>query len=101
VNAVLIHGDATPTNFLFRSKQDLAVIDLERMWPGDSAADLGRIVAELKHLFWWYAHYRWASEPYIQHFYHSYDSHLPTATSTLPAVTDRGRSYMGCDPLRI
>src|SRR5690606_40897980 len=30
---------------------DLTVIDLERVWPGDAAADLGCLTAELRYLF--------------------------------------------------
>jgi tRNA A-37 threonylcarbamoyl transferase component Bud32 len=100
VGAVLIHGDATPTNFVF-SGHDLAVIDLERLNPSDRAADLGRVAAELKHLFWLYTSDRWASEPYIQHFYASYVRHLPAAADTEATLTNRGRFYMGCDLLRI
>ena len=101
VDAVLIHGDATPTNFLFRGDHDLAAIDLERLNPSDRAADLGRVAAELKHLFWLYTQDRWASEPYIQHFYGSYVRHLHAAADTKVTLTNRGRFYMGCDLLRI
>ena len=101
VDAVLIHGDATPTNFLFRADHDLAAIDLERLNPSDRAADLGRVAAELKHLFWLYTQDRWASEPYIQHFYGSYVRHLHATADTKVTLTNRGRFYMGCDLLRI
>lgn len=101
VGAVLIHGDATPTNFVFRGDHDLAAIDLERLHPSDRAADLGRVAAELKHLFWQYTQDRWASEPYIQHFYGSYVRHLPAVADTEARLTNRGRFYMGCDLLRI
>jgi hypothetical protein len=101
VDAVLIHGDATPTNFLFRGDHDLAAIDLERLNASDRAADLGRVAAELKHLFWLYTRDRWASEPYIQHFYGSYVHHLHAAADTKVTLTNRGRFYMGCDLLRI
>ncbi len=31
IRNVIIHGDATPTNFLFTGNADVAAIDLERM----------------------------------------------------------------------
>jgi len=101
VDAVLIHGDATPTNFVFREDNDLTAIDLERLHPSDRAADLGRVAAELKHLFWLYTQDRWASEPYIRHFYGSYVPHMHAVTDTEATLTNRGRFYMGCDLLRI
>ena len=52
---VLIHGDATPTQFLF-SDDGMVVVDFERLQYGDRAADIGRIAAETKaplpRLFW-------------------------------------------------
>lgn len=50
---VLVHGDATPPHFLFEAdSDDLVVIDVERLWPGDAAADVGCLAAELRYLFW-------------------------------------------------
>lgn len=50
---VLVHGDATPPHFLFEpGSDDLVVIDVERLWPGDAAADVGCLAAELRYLFW-------------------------------------------------
>jgi aminoglycoside phosphotransferase (APT) family kinase protein len=101
VKNVTVHGDATPTNFVFPGADDLAVIDLERFGPGDCAADLGRVAAELKHLCWWYGHDRWASEPFIVHLYAAYQSGRALSAAAMRSVTDRGRFYMGCDLLRI
>lgn len=101
VGAVLIHGDATPTNFVFCGGDGLAVIDLERLSPSDGAADLGRLAAELKHLFWWYSGDLWASEGFIRALYADYRCLRGTAAGEPAELTDRGRYYMGCDLLRI
>ena len=96
---VLIHGDATPTQFLF-SDSGVVVIDFERLQYGDRAADIGRIAAELKHLFAIYASDPWASEPYIQRFYHDYYSQAQAA-GDFSWLTKRARFHMGCSELRI
>ena len=95
--AVLVRGDPTPPHFVF-SETELAVIDLERLWPGDPAADLGCLVAELKYLFGCNGHDPWASEPYIRHLYASY---LEAASADAAALTNRGRFYQGVYELRI
>lgn len=95
----LVHGDATPLNFIHEGEHRLTVIDLERLWPGDPAEDLGCLVAELKHLFFWYAHEPWGSEPYIQHVYGTYASCREGEDFGL--LTERGRFHMGCVLLRI
>ncbi|MBA3531525.1 MAG: aminoglycoside phosphotransferase family protein [Ardenticatenales bacterium] len=98
---VLIHGDATPANFIFQEGQGVIAIDLERLRLGDRAADLGCIAAELKHLFLWYGHDEGASEPYIQHLYQSYVNYMAAQDESLTSLTARGRFYMGCIELRI
>ena len=98
---VLIHGDANPTNFRFSGEHGVTIIDLERLQPGDRAADLGCVVAELKHLFWWYSHDSWASEQYIQHLYATYTSYLHEGAEDFAALITRGRFYMGCYELHI
>ena len=47
--AVLVHGDATPSNFLFGKGRTVLAIDLERMQWTDRAFDLGRLCGELAH----------------------------------------------------
>jgi aminoglycoside phosphotransferase (APT) family kinase protein len=49
--AVLVHGDATPSNLLFGGGPDVIAIDLERMRWADRNFDLGRLCGELKHFF--------------------------------------------------
>jgi hypothetical protein len=98
---VLTHGDAVFPNFLCSGEHGITSIDLERLWPGDAAMDLGCVVAELKHLFFIYSHNIWASEPYIQHFYESYFNCLPKPADDFSTLTSRGRFYMGCYELRM
>jgi hypothetical protein len=95
----LVHGDATPTHFLFDGGGNVTAIDLERLQSGDSAVDIGCMAAELKHLFFWYTHDPWASEPYIQHLYARYACCVPQEDWL--SLTTRGRFYMGCYALRI
>lgn len=96
---VLVHGDATPVNFIHDGEHRLTAIDLERLWPGDPAEDLGCLAAELKHLFFWYAHEPWGSEPYIRHVYGTYAS--CREGEDFGRLTERGRFHMGCVLLRI
>ena len=96
---VLIHGDATSTQFLF-SGDGMVVVDFERLQYGDRAADIGRIAAELKHLFPVYSGDPWASEPYIQRFYRDYYRETRGA-GDFGWLTERARFYMGCSELRI
>lgn len=96
---VLIHGDATPSQFLF-SEDELVVVDFERLHYGDCAADIGRMAGELKHLFSFYIGNPWASEPYIQHFYRDYYRRALNA-GDFSALTQRARFHMGCSELRI
>jgi thiamine kinase-like enzyme len=98
---VLIHGDATPANFIFEEGAGVTAIDLERLRRGDRATDLGYIAAELKHLFFWYADDLAASESYIQHFYQSYVNYMQAGDESLVSLAARGRFYMGCTELRI
>lgn len=97
---VLVHGDATPVNFIHDREQGVTAIDLERLWLGDPAEDLGCLVAELKHLFFWYARDPWGSEPYIQHVYGAYRGYA-RESEDFGLLTTRGRFRMGCVLLRI
>lgn len=68
---VVVHGDATPTNFLF-DRENVTGIDLERLRWDDRCWDLGFIAAELKHHFMWRMGNGWAAEPFIGHFLWQY-----------------------------
>jgi tRNA A-37 threonylcarbamoyl transferase component Bud32 len=98
--AVLVHGDATPTQFLFPGSDELVAIDFERLHYADRAADIGRIAGELKHLFAKYAGDPWASEPFIQGFYRDYYRQA-SAAGDFGWLTQRARFHMGCSELRI
>jgi hypothetical protein len=63
---VMVHGDATPTNFLFYHEK-VTGIDLEKMKSADRCWDLGFLAAELKHNFLIENKSTWDSEPYIRH----------------------------------
>jgi len=67
----IVHGDATPTNFLF-DNENVTAIDLESMKWADRCWDLGFIAAELKHHFMWRTGNGWAAEPFIGHFLWQY-----------------------------
>jgi len=95
----IVHGDATPTNFLFDNGNVIA-IDLESMKWADRCWDLGFIAAELKHHFMWRTGNGWTAEPFISHFLWEYtinygDTHFfHTITRKLPL-------YMALGLLRI
>lgn len=71
---VLVHGDATPTNFLFPADRELVALDLERMKPSDRVWDLGLVCGEIKHAFLWRRRDGPGAEPYIGHFLQRYAS---------------------------
>ncbi|WP_258314916.1 aminoglycoside phosphotransferase family protein [Streptomyces sp. Act143] len=97
---VLIHGDATPTQFLFPPTGELVAVDFERLQYGDRAADIGRMAGELKHLFRLYTGDPWAGEPHIRHFYAAYLAAAAPAVEA-DALLDRARFHMACSELRI
>ena len=97
---VLIHGDATPTNFLFPNGEAVA-LDLERLGPGDRLWDLSWVAGELKHAWGWRTTNFCGSEAAIRHFFRMYLN----ATDFDPALTDRlfqlNPFYMALAELRI
>lgn len=68
---VVVHGDATPTNFFFHHNE-VTAIDLEKMKFADRCWDLGFIAAELKHHFMWRTGDGQRAEPFIGHFLWEY-----------------------------
>ena len=70
-NEVIVHGDATPTNFLFENDR-VTAIDLEKMKWADRCWDLGFVAAELKHHFLWRTGSGAGAEPFIGHFLWQY-----------------------------
>jgi aminoglycoside phosphotransferase (APT) family kinase protein len=98
---VTVHGDATPTNFLFPDNGDVVAIDLERMKPSDRIYDVGMICGELKHAFLWRTGNRYTSEPFIEHFLRRYAGSFPSPAGAFRGVTQRLPFYMAMTELRI
>jgi aminoglycoside phosphotransferase len=97
---VLIHGDATPTNFLFPNGRAVA-LDLERLRAGDRLWDLSWMAGELKHAWGWRTSNLSGSEGAIQYFFRMYLA----AMKPDPALTYRlyglNPFYMALAELRI
>lgn len=68
---VLLHGDATPTNFLFPDGRAVA-IDLERLRWGDRLFDLGWVTGELRHAWGWRSGRFAPAEAACRHFLAAY-----------------------------
>ncbi|MBF0529690.1 MAG: aminoglycoside phosphotransferase family protein [Deltaproteobacteria bacterium] len=98
---VVVHGDATPSNFLFGRGRVVMAIDLERMKWGDRVFDIGRVCGELKHFFFRATGNVWAAEPFIGHFLWEYAGHFPDRESAFRSITRRLPFYMGLNLLRI
>jgi hypothetical protein len=98
---VLVHGDATPSNFLFGKDNTVMAIDLERMQWADRVFDLGRLCGELAHFFHQGKGDPGAAEPFIGHFLWEYCCHFPDRMSAFRAITRRIPFYMGITLLRI
>lgn len=98
---VVIHGDATPVNFVFPAPGEVVAMDLERLRPGDAMADIGCVAAELRHAFFLNTGNSYAGEPFIQHFYARYAEHRCSGSEEFEAMTGRGRFWMGVTELRI
>lgn len=96
---VIVHGDATPTNFLFYANSVVGV-DLEEMKWADRCWDLGFMAAELKHHFMWRMGDGWAAEPFIGHFLWEYAVNYGD-TRFFHAVTRKIPLYMALGLLRI
>jgi thiamine kinase-like enzyme len=96
---VIVHGDATPTNFLF-NHQKVTGIDLEKMKWTDRCWDLGFIAAELKHHYMWRAGDGKKAEPFIGHFLWEYAVAFGD-TRIFYSITRRLPLYMALGLLRI
>jgi len=97
----IVHGDATPTNFLFVDGGGVVAIDLERMKHADPVWDLGMVCGELKHAFLWRTGNPWAAEPFIRGFLERYAAAFPDRKGTFRAVTRRLPFFMALTELRI
>ncbi len=99
--SVLVHGDATPTNFFFHAEDGVTAIDLERMHLADRAYDIGFLAAELKHHFAWRLLNSALSERFISHFIQAYCSNFETPRQAFDSITARNPFYMALGELRI
>lgn len=86
---VLVHGDATPPNFIFRENLAVTAIDFERMKYADRVFDLGRIVGEIQHYFIHHGRSKEDAEPYIGHFLWEYARHFPNHHEAFRSITAR------------
>jgi aminoglycoside phosphotransferase (APT) family kinase protein len=98
---VLVHGDATPTNFIFPEGQGCIAIDLERMRPGDRMMDVGMVCGELKHSFLWRTGNKYASERHIGHFLREYAGRFKHREKVYNSIMLRNPFYMALTELRI
>lgn len=98
---VLVHGDATPANFLLGDGLQVTAIDLERMKWADRVFDVGRIAGELQHAFLQATGNKYAAEPFIGHFLWEYACHFPDRQSAFRSISGRVPFYMALTLLRI
>lgn len=97
----LVHGDATPTNFIFNSEDGVTAIDLERMHAEDPMYDIGMFAAELKHHFALRILDADASESYIGRFLRRYCDAYSSEDAVFEAMTYRSRFFMALGEIRI
>jgi aminoglycoside phosphotransferase (APT) family kinase protein len=98
---VLVHGDATPANFLLGDGLQVTAIDLERMKWADRVFDVGRIAGELQHAFLLATGNKYAAEPCIGHFLWEYACHFPERRRAFTAICERVPFQMALTLLRI
>jgi aminoglycoside phosphotransferase (APT) family kinase protein len=98
---VIVHGDATPTNFIFSDSGNVVAIDLERMKRLDRVFDIGMICGELKHSFLLRTGNPYASEPFIRHFVKRYVRDFQYPDRAFRDITRRLPFYMALTELRI
>jgi len=98
---VVVHGDATPDNFVFGDHLAVMAFDLERTKHADRVFDTGRIAGELKHFFLRATGNPNAAECFIGHFLWEYACHFPNRESAFQSITGRTPFYMGITLLRI
>ncbi len=97
---VLVHGDATPTNFLFPDGRVVA-LDLERLRLADRLWDLSWVAGELKHAWGWRTGRMDGAEPAIGHFFATYMAALPADAALRRRIFAINPFYMAMAELRI
>jgi thiamine kinase-like enzyme len=98
---VFVHGDATPSNFLFGDGLHVIAIDLERMKRADRVFDIGRIAGEIQHFYLQGLGDKFAAEPFIGHFLWEYACHFPDRERAFRSITSRVPFHMALTLLRI
>jgi aminoglycoside phosphotransferase len=97
---VLVHGDATPTNFLFPDHRAVA-LDLERLRFADRLWDLSWVAGELKHAWAWRTGHPTGAEGAIGHFFAAYLAALPVGPGLAERLLLLNPFYMALAELRI
>lgn len=98
---VLVHGDATPSNFFFGDGLYVISFDMERVKRSDRIFDVGRLAGELQHFFLRSTGNKYAAEKFIGHFLWEYSCHFPDRDRTFEAICRRVPFYMGTTLMRI
>jgi len=96
----ITHGDATTTNFVFPRDGGVVVVDWERLYAGDPAFDLGRLMAEVTHSINQHGGSVAEAQPFVEHMVDAYRRALP-ATWRDDDLLGRARFYRASSTLRI
>jgi len=96
----LTHGDATTTNFVFPGQGRIVVVDWERLYPGDPASDLGRLMAEIAHSVNQHGGSMAEAEPFVKQMAEAYSRALPEGWDG-EGILSRARFYRASSTLRI
>jgi aminoglycoside phosphotransferase (APT) family kinase protein len=97
---VLVHGDATTTNFVFPAPGQVVALDWERLKLADPAADLGRLMAEVSHSVVRHGGNAEEAEASVRHLGQRYGLSLPRSWDR-DAIRHRARFYRASSTLRI
>ena len=98
--SALTHGDATPSNFLFKHDK-LYVIDFERSGCRDPVYDLGMVSGELAHFAMAYTSDPYRADPFIGHLYWMYAGNFKDQYGEFLSLTRRNPFYMANCLIRI
>jgi len=96
----LTHGDATTTNAVFPREGGIIVVDWERLYPGDPASDLGRLMAELTHSVHQHGGSVLEAQPFVEELCDFYRRALPSDWDG-EGLVRRARFYRASSTLRI
>jgi len=96
----LTHGDATTTNAVFLGQEGIVVVDWERLYPGDPASDLGRLMAEVTHSINQHGGSVLEAQPFVETLCDAYSRALP-ADWDGEGLVRRARFYRASSTLRI